>query len=120
MRSRENAARKLHRIAASRARDAGWCEDKYWGWTPEFAVTAASQLQPANDAFAQAVWGKGWDLPMPVDAPQRAVVLDDLDPLGTEIAGLFAVALLEEFLLTDGVESGVGFLLELPLFLELR
>lgn len=78
------AVRRLHRIAARRARELGWCEDTYWGWPPPLAARAAEQLAPSNERFAQAVWGTSWPLPLPVDRPQaRAQLLklpsDELD-----------------------------------------
>lgn len=70
--------RKLHRVAARAAKDAGWCEEPFWGWTPESAAAAAAQLAESNERFAQAVWGTPWPLPMPVDQAQAHVarVLD--------------------------------------------
>ncbi len=63
------AVRRLHRIAARAAKDAGWCDDPYWGWPPALAARAAEQLAPSNERFAQAVWGLKWPLPLPVDRP---------------------------------------------------
>lgn len=94
---REFAARKLYRVAAGHARDAGWCQDKFWGWTPELAEEAATRLKPANDAFAQAVWAKDWDLPMPVDTPRCAEVLDDLDSATLEDVYDFVFAMSARF-----------------------
>ena len=78
------AVRRLHRIAARRANDEGWCEDAFWGWPPALAARAAEQLTPSNERFAQAVWGSSWPMPLPVDRPQvRAQLLrlpvDELD-----------------------------------------
>lgn len=78
------AVRRLHRIAARQAKEAGWCNEPYWGWPPALAAKAAEQLAPSNERFAQAVWGSSWPLPLPVDrAPARAQLLalppDELD-----------------------------------------
>jgi len=69
------AVRRLHRIAARRARELGWCEDAFWGWPPTLAARAAEQLAPSNERFAQAVWGTSWPLPLPVDRPQARAQL---------------------------------------------
>ena len=65
--------RELHRVAARAARAAGWCEEPFWGWTPELAAEAAARLAESNERFAQAVWGTPWPLEMPVDRPQASV-----------------------------------------------
>ena len=52
------------------------------------------------------------------EIPVLFLDLDDLAPLGTEISGFVAVALLEELFLADRVESGVCFLVKLALILE--
>lgn len=67
------AVRRLHRIAAREADEAGWCRDPYWGWPPALAAHVAEQLAPSNERFAQAVWGTEWPLPLPVDTPQAQV-----------------------------------------------
>lgn len=64
------AVRRLHRMASKRARDVGWCDDEFWGWTPELAARAADQLARSNERFARAVWGTSWPDPLPVDRPQ--------------------------------------------------
>lgn len=70
------AVRRLHRVAARKAKDAGWCDDPYWGWPPALAARAADQLADSNERFAQAVWGTPWPLPQPVDrVPARAQLL---------------------------------------------
>jgi hypothetical protein len=71
------AARRLHRVAARAASEAGWCDDPYWGWPPKLASRAAEQLAASNDRFAAAVWGTPWpaDLRLPVDRPQARAEL---------------------------------------------
>lgn len=78
------AVRRLHRIAARHAKDAGWCEKPYWGWPPAMAARAAKELEPSNERFAQGVWQSPWPLPLPVDtAPAHVQLLqlnaDELD-----------------------------------------
>jgi hypothetical protein len=67
--------RRLHRIAARRAKALGWCDERFWGWTPEQAAVAADTLGPSNERFAQAVWGTPWPLPLPVDRPANRAEL---------------------------------------------
>ncbi|MDX6298561.1 MAG: hypothetical protein QOI51_2418 [Nocardioidaceae bacterium] len=67
--------RRLHRVAARRANELGWCAESYWGWTPELAARAAERLGPSNERFAQAVWGTPWPLPLPVERPPARVQL---------------------------------------------
>lgn len=69
------AVRRLYRIAARHAKEAGWCEEDYWGWPPALAARAAQQLRASNERFAQAVWGTEWPLPLPVDTPPAQVQL---------------------------------------------
>src|SRR5262249_29885116 len=33
--SEEIAAKKLYRLSSARAQRNGWCDESYWGWTPE-------------------------------------------------------------------------------------
>lgn len=78
------AVRRLHRVAARAAKDTGWCEEPFWGWTPPLAERAAEQLGPSNERFARAVWGSAWPLTLPVDRPAARVKLlqlpaDELD-----------------------------------------
>ena len=69
------AVRRLHRIAARGAKDAGWCVDPFWGWPPALAARAAEQVGSSNERFAQAVWGSPWPLPLPLDRPQTRAQL---------------------------------------------
>ncbi len=73
------AVRRLHRIAARQAKDAGWCETPYWGWPPALAARAAEQFEPSNERFAQDVWQCPWPLPLPVDIPPAHVQLLQLE-----------------------------------------
>lgn len=63
------AVRRLHRVAARRTKELGWCDEPFWGWPPALAAGAAEQLAPSNERFAQEVWGSSWPLPFPVDRP---------------------------------------------------
>ena len=65
--------RQLHRLAALRANDEGWCQEPFWGWTPDQAADVAWRLAQSNERFAQAVWGMPWPLTMPVTRPQAMV-----------------------------------------------
>ncbi len=76
----DKAVRELHRIAARAAKAAGWCEEPFWGWTPDLAADAVERLAESNERFAQAVWGTSWPLEMP-DRPQ-AIVATPLDLRG--------------------------------------
>lgn len=87
------AVRKLHRVAARAAKDAGWCEEPFWGWTPALATEAVKRLGPTNERFARAVWGTAWPLPMPVDRPQAQVKLMDLRGRGLNQVQEFVVAM---------------------------
>ena len=63
------AVRRLHRIAARRAQELGWCDEAFWGWPPALAARAAEELSASNERFAQAVWGTPWPMPFPMDRP---------------------------------------------------
>ena len=52
------------------------------------------------------------------EIPVFLLDLDDLTPFRAEISRFVAIAILEELLLPDRVEAGVGLLVELALFLE--
>jgi hypothetical protein len=78
--SEEIPAKKLYRLSSSRARANGWCDESFWGWTPETAQQTVDYFTPSNDSFARAVWGHDWDIEMPVDKATSAVRLLDLDP----------------------------------------
>lgn len=71
------ASRELYRVASTRARNNGWCEEKYWGWDRADAEHVAATLAESNERFAQAVWGTDWPMPLPVDKPCTAVKLID-------------------------------------------
>ncbi|MGI8578638.1 MAG: hypothetical protein ACR2KG_12175 [Nocardioidaceae bacterium] len=87
------AVRQLHRVAARAAKAAGWCEEPFWGWTPESAAEAVAQLAESNERFAQAAWGTPWPLTMPVDRPQAQVSLLDLRGRGLPKVQDFVVAM---------------------------
>ena len=59
-------------MAARRAKELGWCDEPYWGWTPELAARAAERLGPSNERFAQAVWGSPWPMPLARGPPACA------------------------------------------------
>lgn len=88
------AVRRLHRVAARHAKDMGWCEQPYWGWTPVLSARAAERLSPSNERFAQAVWGSPWPLPLPIDTPPAHVQLLQLasDQLDRVHEYVFAMA----------------------------
>ena len=65
--------RRLHQIAARAAKDAGWCDEPFWGWQPDHARRAVEQLAESNERFAQAVWHEPWPMPMPIDRPEAQV-----------------------------------------------
>jgi hypothetical protein len=75
-----NRGRRLYRQAALRARRQGWCEEKYWGWTPQMAAKTAADLQPSNQQFAQAAWGGDATLELPTEKPLAVARLMALDP----------------------------------------
>jgi hypothetical protein len=78
--SEEMASKKLYRLSSTRAQNSGWCDESFWGWTPETAADTAAYFAPSNDEFARAVWGSDWDIAMPVEKETSAVRLLDLDP----------------------------------------
>ncbi|MDX6309992.1 MAG: hypothetical protein QOI06_3038 [Nocardioidaceae bacterium] len=77
---KSGAAQKIYRLAAGRARENGWCADKFWGWDPQLAQHVADRFLEANRRFARAVWGRGQSVSMPVDRPQMTASLIDLPP----------------------------------------
>lgn len=77
---KSDAAQKVYRLAAGRARENGWCADKFWGWDPELAKHVADRFREPNRRFARAVWGPRHSVSMPVDRPQRTASLIDLPP----------------------------------------
>jgi hypothetical protein len=91
------AVRRLHRIAARRAKEEGWCDDAFWGWPPSLAVRAAEQLAPSNERFAQAVWGSPWPMPLPVDRPQARTQLLKLPPDELDRVHDFVVAMARRY-----------------------
>jgi hypothetical protein len=75
---RDTAVNKMSELSQRRAKELGWNDTKFWGWPPELAQWAAAKLMPANERFAQAVWGEPWPLEMPVDKNKTSVPLIDL------------------------------------------
>jgi len=73
-----DAAMDTYRIAAKRARNNGWANEKHWGWDREQAAQAAEQFAPSNQHFAHTMWQKDWTIPMPVNKPQSVARLTDL------------------------------------------
>jgi len=78
--SEEMASKKLYRLSSSRAQRTGWCDESFWGWTPETAAETAEFFAPANDRFARDVWGSDWAISMPVDRETSVARLLDLPP----------------------------------------
>ncbi len=95
--SEEMAAKKLYRISSSRAQSSGWCDESYWGWTPEAAVETAEYFAPANARFAHDVWGSDWQIAMPVDKETASVRLLDLSPPTLEQVNRYVFALGRRF-----------------------
>lgn len=63
----------------SRAHKLGWCDDRFWGWTPRSVERALARFDGSNHRFAQAVWGTAWTLPYPVERPCTQLDFQDLD-----------------------------------------
>jgi hypothetical protein len=95
--SEEIASKKLYRLSSSRAQHSGWCDESYWGWTPETAQQTVEFFEPSNNRFAQSVWGHDWDIEMPVDKETSAVRLLDLDPPTVERVQRYVFSLAERF-----------------------
>jgi hypothetical protein len=91
------AVRRLHRIAARAAQDAGWCEDVFWGWPPGLAARAAQELAASNEQFADAVWGTPWPLDLPVDRPQARAHLLQLPPDELDRVHAFVIAMAKRY-----------------------
>lgn len=93
----EMASKKLYRISSSRAQSSGWCDESYWGWTPETAIETAEFFAAANDRFAHDVWGSDWAIPMPVDKAHSAVRLLELPPSTIQKVHRFVFSLSQRF-----------------------
>jgi hypothetical protein len=93
----EPAAKRLYRLSSSRARAAGWCDEPFWGWTPQTAANTAEYYAASNDDFARQVWGTDWPLPMPLDKDCTAVRLLDLDPPTNERVQRYVFGLSRRF-----------------------
>lgn len=81
---RDPVGRRLHRNAGVQSRRHGWCDDDFWGWSPELAARAEAHYRVSNNRFAEAVWGTRWPEAMPVDRPEASAVLEDLSPRTVE------------------------------------
>lgn len=104
--SEEMAAKKLYRVSSSRAQTNGWCDESYWGWTPESAADTVDYFAAANNRFAHDVWGSDWDIAMPVDKVTSAVRLLDLPPPTLEKVNRYIFSLGRRFAqLRDEVRS---------------
>lgn len=95
--SEEIASKRLYRQSSSRARANGWCDESFWGWTPKTAQQTVDFFAPANNRFARAVWGTGWDIDMPVETDSSAVHLLDLNPPTIERVHRFVFSLADRF-----------------------
>lgn len=101
------AVRKLHRIAARRAKEAGWCDDAYWGWPPPLAARAAEQLAASNERFARAVWSSSWPMPLPVDRSPSKVQLLKLPAGELDQVHEFVIAMAKRYAtLRSGAAKG--------------
>jgi hypothetical protein len=95
--SEELASKKLYRLSSSRAQHNGWCDESFWGWTPETAAQTVDYFAESNSTFAQGVWGHDWDIEMPVDKATSAVRLLDLDPPTIERIHRYVFSLADRF-----------------------
>lgn len=95
--SEELAAKKLYRLSSSRAQASGWCDESFWGWTPETAAETAEFFAAANHRFAHDVWGTDWTISMPVDKALSAVRLLDLPPSVLEKVQRYVFSLSKRF-----------------------
>ncbi len=95
--SEEMAAKKLYRVSSSRARSNGWCDESFWGWTPQTAEATVEYFSAANARFANDVWGTEWTIPMPVDKETSALRLLDLDPQTIERIHRYVFSLANRF-----------------------
>lgn len=93
----EDAAKKLYRASSSRAQKNGWCDVPFWGWTPATAARHVERVAASNNRFARAVWGKDWDIPMPLDTETSAVDWLDLNPPTTERIHRYVFSLAARF-----------------------
>jgi len=93
-----NRGRRLYRLAALRARENGWCEDKYWGWTHEEAERTAFELEDGNRRFAEAMWGPEVSLELPLDRPTAAARLLGLDPKTFKDVQIYVDQLVQRYL----------------------
>lgn len=93
----ESAAKKLYRVSSSRAQSNGWCDESFWGWTPESAEDTVAYFAAANDRFAHDVWDSDWTIPMPVDQDTSAVRLLDLEPPTIEKIQRYVFSLANRF-----------------------
>jgi hypothetical protein len=95
--SEEMASKKLYRVSSARAQSHGWCDESYWGWTPDTAAETADYFAPANNRFAHDVWDSDWDIAMPVDRETSAVRLLDLPPPTIERVNRYVFSLGQRF-----------------------
>lgn len=93
-----NRARRLYRVAARLARENGWCEEKYWGWSPELAAKTFADLEPSNRNFAHAVWGPQATLELPTERPQAAARLITMEPETFKVVQVYVDQLVQRYL----------------------
>ena len=74
----EHGLNRLVEQIRALARRRGWVEERFNGWQPRSLRRLEEGLGPANERFAQRVWGCRWGEVFPAQAPQpdRGLVLD--------------------------------------------
>lgn len=74
----EHGLNRLVEQIRALARRRGWVEERFNGWQPRSLRRLEQGLGPANERFAQRVWGCRWGEVFPPQAPQpdRGLVLD--------------------------------------------
>lgn len=93
-----NRGRRLYRLAANRARGNGWCDEKYWGWSPDLAAKTAEELQTSNLEFARAMWGPQATVELPTDRPVAAARLLTMAPETFKDVQLYVDQLVQRYL----------------------
>lgn len=95
--SEEMASKRLYRHSSSRAQHNGWCDESFWGWTPQTAAETVAFFTPSNERFARDVWSAGWDIAWPVDKLTATARLLDLPPPTIEKVNRYVFSLAQRF-----------------------